>query len=197
MNTPRLRPVARLFDEVELEPSLRAQHLDALPPGCAQLDAMLEADIDRTSRPRGSASAELAGGSPAFRHPPRRRQLHRSVRDRRPARRRVFRRCCMHAAKSPARPRTWRSSCGAACAAPKHATSSAASKQALLRLHHPNIARMIEGGVTDDGQPYIALEQVDGSDIIEHARARRRVSCAHACGCSSSRARPSTLRTAR
>ncbi len=43
-------------------------------------------------------------------------------------------------------------------------------QRALLALHHPNIARMIEGGVTDDGRPYIALELVRGSDIVEHAR---------------------------
>ncbi|HNR92440.1 MAG TPA: serine/threonine-protein kinase, partial [Dokdonella sp.] len=45
-------------------------------------------------------------------------------------------------------------------------------QRALLALHHPNIARMIEGGVTGEGQPYIALELVRGSDIVEHARQR-------------------------
>ncbi|WP_440223136.1 protein kinase domain-containing protein [Dokdonella sp. MW10] len=45
-------------------------------------------------------------------------------------------------------------------------------QQALLALQHPNIARLIEGGVTNAGQPYLALELVHGSDIVEHAKAR-------------------------
>lgn len=32
-------------------------------------------------------------------------------------------------------------------------------QRALIRLHPPNIARMLEGGVTDTGLPYIALER--------------------------------------
>lgn len=46
-------------------------------------------------------------------------------------------------------------------------------QRALIQLHHPNIARMIEGGVTDTGLPYIALELVRGTSITEHAREHR------------------------
>ncbi|REJ74555.1 MAG: serine/threonine protein kinase [Acidobacteria bacterium] len=35
-------------------------------------------------------------------------------------------------------------------------------RQILARLEHPNIARLLDGGVTDDGQPYFAMELVDG-----------------------------------
>lgn len=46
-------------------------------------------------------------------------------------------------------------------------------RRALLQLKHPNIVRMIEGGVTDAGQPYIAMELVEGMPIVEHARRQR------------------------
>ena len=43
---------------------------------------------------------------------------------------------------------------------------------ALSQLRHPGIARLIEGGVTDAGAPYIALELIDGEPITDHARNR-------------------------
>ncbi|MEO7323255.1 MAG: tetratricopeptide repeat protein [Dokdonella sp.] len=43
-------------------------------------------------------------------------------------------------------------------------------RRALAQLRHPGIAHLIEGGVTDNGVPYIALELVEGSPITEHAR---------------------------
>ena len=43
-------------------------------------------------------------------------------------------------------------------------------QRALIQLRHPNIARMIEGGVTESGLPYIALELVSGSTITDHVR---------------------------
>lgn len=44
-------------------------------------------------------------------------------------------------------------------------------QRALIQLRHPNIARMIEGGVTETGLPYIALELVAGKTITDHVRA--------------------------
>ncbi|HEY0231301.1 MAG TPA: serine/threonine-protein kinase, partial [Dokdonella sp.] len=44
---------------------------------------------------------------------------------------------------------------------------------ALAQLRHPGIARLIEGGVTDSGVPYIALELIDGEPITEYAREQR------------------------
>lgn len=35
----------------------------------------------------------------------------------------------------------------------------------LSTLNHPNIARLIEGGITDQGEPYVIMEYVDGEPI--------------------------------
>ena len=43
-------------------------------------------------------------------------------------------------------------------------------QRALIRLQHPNIARMIEAGLTPEGLAYIALELVDGVPITDFAR---------------------------
>ncbi|MEO7430914.1 MAG: protein kinase [Dokdonella sp.] len=45
-------------------------------------------------------------------------------------------------------------------------------QRALIQLQHPNIARMVEGGVTEGGQAYIALELVDGQPITAYADGR-------------------------
>ncbi|OHE88384.1 MAG: hypothetical protein A2579_01670 [Lysobacterales bacterium RIFOXYD1_FULL_69_11] len=43
-------------------------------------------------------------------------------------------------------------------------------RQILARLAHPNIARLLDAGVTGDGQPYLALEYVDGRPITDYCR---------------------------
>lgn len=45
-------------------------------------------------------------------------------------------------------------------------------RRALSQLQHPGIARLIEGGVTDSGTPYIALELIDGVSIVDYVRDR-------------------------
>ncbi len=42
----------------------------------------------------------------------------------------------------------------------------------LARLSHPNIARLLDAGVTEAGQPYLVLEYVDGQRLDRHADAR-------------------------
>jgi serine/threonine protein kinase len=42
----------------------------------------------------------------------------------------------------------------------------------LERVAHPNIAGLLDSGVTVDGQPYLVLELVDGSPIDRHCDAR-------------------------
>src|SRR5690606_7134156 len=37
-----------------------------------------------------------------------------------------------------------------------------AERQILATLSHPNIAHLLDGGVADDGNPYLVLEYVDG-----------------------------------
>ncbi|HEX5953269.1 MAG TPA: serine/threonine-protein kinase, partial [Rhodanobacteraceae bacterium] len=43
-------------------------------------------------------------------------------------------------------------------------------REALARLRHPGIARLIEGGVAGNGLAYIALELVEGQPITIYAR---------------------------
>lgn len=46
-------------------------------------------------------------------------------------------------------------------------------KQALARLQHPNIARMLDSGTTGTGLPYIVMERIEGVSIVEYARERK------------------------
>jgi tetratricopeptide (TPR) repeat protein len=43
----------------------------------------------------------------------------------------------------------------------------------LARLSHPHIAKLLDAGVTAEGQPYLVLEQVAGERIDHHCDARR------------------------
>ena len=38
-------------------------------------------------------------------------------------------------------------------------------RQILARLQHPNIARLLDGGLTEDGLPYFTMEYVEGDNI--------------------------------
>ena len=44
-----------------------------------------------------------------------------------------------------------------------------AERQVLASLDHPNIARFVDGGVTDGGRPYLVTEYVEGAPITEYA----------------------------
>jgi serine/threonine protein kinase/tetratricopeptide (TPR) repeat protein len=48
-----------------------------------------------------------------------------------------------------------------------------AERQILASLEHALIARLLDGGTTADGVPYIVMEFVDGAPIDEHMRARQ------------------------
>lgn len=51
-------------------------------------------------------------------------------------------------------------------------------RRILAKLEHPNIARLIDGGVTDEGRPYLIMEYVAGAPIDEATAAlplRRRI----------------------
>ena len=76
-------------------------------------------------------------------------------------------------AKAPISTRTWRSSCCAAGSIRRSSNgSSSASASVLASLNHPNIARLIDGGLTDAGVPYLVMEYVDGEPITRYATAR-------------------------
>ncbi|MFT3897402.1 MAG: serine/threonine-protein kinase [Thermomonas sp.] len=46
-------------------------------------------------------------------------------------------------------------------------------RQILARLEHANIARLLDAGATQDGQPYLALEYVDGEPITDWCAQRQ------------------------
>ncbi len=47
-----------------------------------------------------------------------------------------------------------------------------AERQILANLDHPNVATLLDGGVTEDGQPYLVMEYIDGQPITEWAETR-------------------------
>ena len=44
-----------------------------------------------------------------------------------------------------------------------------AERQILASLNHANIARLLDGGATDDGLPYLVIEHIDGTPINAYA----------------------------
>jgi serine/threonine protein kinase len=46
-------------------------------------------------------------------------------------------------------------------------------RQILARLVHPGIARLYDGGVTDDHRPFMVMEFVEGQSITEYCRSTR------------------------
>ncbi len=48
-----------------------------------------------------------------------------------------------------------------------------AERQMLARLDHPGIARLLDGGVADDGRPFAVMEFVEGRTIVEWCAYRK------------------------
>lgn len=48
----------------------------------------------------------------------------------------------------------------------------AGERRTLARLNHPHIARLLDGGVTPEGAPYILMDYVEGEDIGAYVEAR-------------------------
>jgi tetratricopeptide (TPR) repeat protein len=56
-------------------------------------------------------------------------------------------------------------------------------RQILARLSHPNIARLLDGGLSTDGRPYFVMEYVEGAPILDYCKAhclglQERLECA-------------------
>jgi eukaryotic-like serine/threonine-protein kinase len=45
-------------------------------------------------------------------------------------------------------------------------------RQILAQLEHPHITRLLDGGVTPAGEPYFALEYIDGEPLLDHVATR-------------------------
>jgi serine/threonine protein kinase/Tfp pilus assembly protein PilF len=48
-----------------------------------------------------------------------------------------------------------------------------AERRALARLNHPNVAQLYEAATTPEGQPYFAMEYVDGTPITRYCEEQR------------------------
>jgi serine/threonine protein kinase/tetratricopeptide (TPR) repeat protein len=48
-----------------------------------------------------------------------------------------------------------------------------AERQILADLEHPNIARLLDGGTTEDGLPYVVMELVEGQRLDEYCDAHK------------------------
>jgi len=46
-------------------------------------------------------------------------------------------------------------------------------REILARLQHPHIARLLDGGVTEDGRPYFVMEYVEGRPITHYCDAHK------------------------
>ncbi|MGH9838838.1 MAG: protein kinase domain-containing protein [Blastocatellia bacterium] len=46
-------------------------------------------------------------------------------------------------------------------------------RQILASLDHPHIARLLDGGTTEDGLPYFVMEYIEGQPLYRHCDARR------------------------
>ena len=53
---------------------------------------------------------------------------------------------------------------------PEHIQQFNRERQLLARLEHPGIARLIDGGISEDGQPWFAMEYVEGLPLDDYAR---------------------------
>src|SRR3954465_6985684 len=48
-----------------------------------------------------------------------------------------------------------------------------AERQALALMDHPNIAKVLDAGTTEAGQPYFVMELVKGVPIVEYCDQRQ------------------------
>ncbi len=46
-------------------------------------------------------------------------------------------------------------------------------RRLLARIDHPNVARILDGGSTPGGMPYLVMEYIDGVSLIDHCERRR------------------------
>ena len=59
-----------------------------------------------------------------------------------------------------------------------------AERQILADLDHPNIARLLDGGALEDGQPYVVMEYIQGQPIDKFCDSRGLSGLRSGCDCS-------------
>ena len=57
---------------------------------------------------------------------------------------------------------------GGAAPRVRASAASARSGRSSARLQHPNIATILDGGTTEEGQPYLVMEYVEGKPITAY-----------------------------
>ena len=68
-------------------------------------------------------------------------------------------------------------------------------RRILAALEHPNIARLLDGGTTEDGMPYLVMEYVEGVPLDVVLRHSEAVGSCSACACFGRCAPPFNSRT--
>ena len=48
-----------------------------------------------------------------------------------------------------------------------------AERQILAQLQHPNIARLLDGGTTEDDRPYFVMEYIDGIPLLQYCNTKK------------------------
>src|SRR6185436_16783485 len=46
-------------------------------------------------------------------------------------------------------------------------------RQILARIEHPNVARLLDGGATEDGLPYLVMEYIEGRPLHAYCDEKR------------------------
>lgn len=167
------RSLAELFDRcVELPPAARSEYLDVACTG----DATLRAEVERLLR----ADARAQG---FMEHPPADTvQWREGVDGAQPSRFGAWR--VVRRLGAGGMGEVWLAERGDGEFEQRVAIKQVAwptpglllrfrrERQILARLEHPSIARLIDGGVGEDGTPYLVMEYVEGMPITDHARER-------------------------
>lgn len=60
----------------------------------------------------------------------------------------------------------------ATCMHDEYRTRFDTERRILARLNHPNIARIYDGGVSENDQPFLVMEYVDAATVVDHCNAK-------------------------
>ncbi len=169
MSPDEWKRVQRLFhDALDRPPDIRAEFLDNQCDDSdlrAQVDALLEADEGDAQRLEVPVTGELQSDArPGTSIGPYaiREEIGRGGMGR------VF-----LAEREDVGSRVALKLVRSAMAAPEHVERFLVERRILARLEHPNIARLLDAGVTPDDTPFFAMEYVEGETITAYCDRRQ------------------------